>query len=229
MAIAVAPEPLSPGRDTMIVRNDAARSVPGLTRVKVLGAALRLIDSGGLGALTMRRLGEDLGVEGMAVYHYVSGRDDLLDGVVDMMTAEVAAAALPAGSIDWQHYLHLIAAGFRGVLTTHPAAFPLLLTHPSSAGDWWLRAPLRDPAWHQAFLNTLQRCGFRAVDSGTAYRWFTSFLAGHLLLESASINADPLRDDPQAALRRAAEGQHDFDDSIAVLTSRLSLLQRGTA
>lgn len=210
----------------MTVRTDA-HSTPGLTRAKVLEAALRLIDGDGLGALTMRRLGEDLGVEGMAVYHYVSGRDDLLDGVVAVMTNEVAATALSTDSSDWQHYLHLIAAGFRGVLATHPAAFPLLLTHPAAAGGWWLRAPLRDPAWHDVFLNTLQRCGFRSADSSTAYRWFTSLLSGHLLLESASINADPLRQDPEAALRRATEGQQDFDASIRALTARLALLQHG--
>lgn len=207
----------------MAPRYSPVGSPAGLNRDRVLGAAVNLIDDSGLAGLTMRRLGEYLGVEAMAVYHYVSGRDDLLDGVVGVITGDVVSVTLSGDSTDWQRYLHLLAMGLRGVAAAHPAVFPLLLTHPRG-GDWWLRPPLRDPSWHHAFVTTLLRCGFRQVDCSTAYRWFTSFLAGQLIPESTSVTSTPLDDDPEAALRRAAEGQSDFDASFDALITRLASL-----
>lgn len=193
----------------------------GLSRQRVLDAAIALIGSDGLAALTMRRLGHSLVVEAMAIYHYVRGRDDLLTGITQVLTADIAAATLPRGGTDWVGYLRSVGAGFRAVLVAHPAAFALLMTHPVS-GQWWLRAPMNDPAWHRRFVETLLRCGFAPERADTAYRMFTSFLAGTLALEGVSLTAHPLQDDPHAALRRAVQGQADFDSSFAALIAHLT-------
>lgn len=197
----------------------------GLNRVRVLSAAIDLIDGDGLGALTMRRLGEVLGVEGMAIYHYIAGREELLDGVVEVVTADVAAVTLPEHSRDWRTYLRSLADGFTEVTTAHPGVFALLLTHPAG-GEWWLRPPMRDPSWHTKFVATLLRCGFNAAGCSTTYRWFTSFLTGQLLPQATSVTTDPLIENPQAALRRSAEYQADFESSFASLIDRLAPLAR---
>lgn len=196
----------------------------GLTRHRVLHAAVDLIDRDGLPALTMRRLGQMLGVEGMALYHYVTGRDDLLDGVVAVVTTDAATVSLPISSKDWRHYLRRLSAELRRVLIVHPSVFPLLATHPAAA-QWWLRAPLLDSAWHQDFIGTLRRCGFADTGASTAYRVFTSFLTGQLLLDSASLTTHPLNQDPQFAQRRLAESQTDFDTTLDRLIQYVSDLQ----
>ena len=70
-----------------------------LSRERVLRAGVALADSGGLESLTMRRLGEDLGVEAMSLYKHVANKDALLDGMVDLVFAEIE---LPAGDTDWR-------------------------------------------------------------------------------------------------------------------------------
>lgn len=168
-----------------------------LTRARVVQAAIAVIDTYGSAGLTMRRVGDYLGVEAMALYHYVAGRDDLLDGVVATVVEDLAAVPVAAESRDWPGYLRRIAHGVRRLALAHPAVFPLMITRPCGAS--WLRAPLRDPAWAASFLSTLRGCGFSDSASGDAYRAFTSFLTGHLLLEAVSRQPDPTR--PAVAMR----------------------------
>ena len=70
-----------------------------LSRDRVLEAAIALADEGGIERLTMRRLGEDLGVEAMSLYNHVSNKEDLLNGMIDALFAEIA---LPLGGADWK-------------------------------------------------------------------------------------------------------------------------------
>ena len=60
-----------------------------LSRERVLRAAIALADQGGLESLSMRKLGQELGVEAMSLYHHVANKDDLLDGIVDAVTSEI--------------------------------------------------------------------------------------------------------------------------------------------
>ncbi|HEX7171401.1 MAG TPA: TetR family transcriptional regulator, partial [Candidatus Limnocylindria bacterium] len=75
------------------------RSREPLSRHRVLQAAMSLADREGLGALTMRRLGAELGVEAMSLYKHVSDKDDILDGIVDLV---VAAIEVPGDGADWR-------------------------------------------------------------------------------------------------------------------------------
>jgi len=76
----------------------AQRRVP-LSRERVLQTAFRLADQGGLESVSMRKLGQELGVEGMAMYYYFANRDQIIDGIVDLVFAEID---LPAGDGDWK-------------------------------------------------------------------------------------------------------------------------------
>src|SRR5918998_5082061 len=158
-----------------------------LGREQILREAVRLIDTEGRDRLTMRRLGSELGVEAMALYRYIPGREQLLDGVVEYVMNELyhetMTEELPG---SWQEYLQRMAHGVRTIAVPHPKVFPLVATRPPAAP--WLRPPLRSLRWVESFLVSLQRFGFTDVRCVGIYRSFSTFLLGHLLLESATID-----------------------------------------
>ena len=90
-----------------------------LSRDRVLRAAVALADAGGVDALSMRRLAQDLGVVPMALYKHVSSKDELLDGMVDLLVAELAPP--PAGT-DWKTAIRERVLSARRVWQRHPWA-----------------------------------------------------------------------------------------------------------
>ncbi len=120
---------------------DKMRAAKGLDRDTIVRAALESIDRHGAQGLTMRGLGQDLGVEAMSLYRYVSGREDLLEGVVAMLLEGIHVAVDDRLGGTWQGYLQALANAVRQIAVDHPAAFPLVATrHPAAP---WLRPPLR--------------------------------------------------------------------------------------
>ena len=95
-----------------------------LTRQRIVEAALRYIDDRGLDALSMHKLGAELGVKGMSLYNHVASKDDLLDGVVELLWSEVESAA-PTRD-DWREGFRLFAHALRDVVRRHPNAAPLI-------------------------------------------------------------------------------------------------------
>ncbi len=229
--------------DAARVRGEAAPSerVP-LTRERIVDAAIAFIDDQGLPGLSMRRLGTLLGVEAMSLYRYVPGREQLLDMVVERIVDEMEAdpEVFDTPQHGWQDYLQRLAHGVRRVALTHPKVFPLVASRPAEAP--WLRPPLRSLRWVEAFLDGLGREGFSDQASVEAYRAFTSFLLGHLLLEVAVLGADlgPLdvvEEDtakslaPYPNVRRLSEHLREnhsaveFEDSLENLLQRLALIR----
>ena len=157
---------------------------------RIVATAIAFIDEHGLPGLTMRRLGEALGVEAMSLYRYVPGRENLLDAVVEAITAqlEVDPEVRHEPSDGWEDFLVRLAHGVRRVALSHPKVFPLVASRPLEAP--WLRPPLRSLEWVERFLTGLQQEGFSDDDAVGAYRAFTSFLLGHLLLEVSNLGAD---------------------------------------
>jgi uncharacterized protein (TIGR02271 family) len=138
-----------------------------LDEQRIVAAAVRFIDERGLRELTMRRLGAYLGVEGMALYRYVPGREALLDAVVESVVDELYSdpdvlLEAPAG---WVDYLQRLAHGLRRIALAHPEVFPLVATRPPAAG-------------------------FSDADAAAVYRAFSSFLLGHLLLEVSALGVE---------------------------------------
>ncbi|WP_461048301.1 TetR/AcrR family transcriptional regulator [Terrabacter koreensis] len=168
---------------TAASQGSAARAP--LSRARIVETAIGLIDTEGVSALTMRRLGAALDVEAMALYRYVNGREDLLEAVVDALvnSIEIPTTAHLQPVDGWQAFLQVLAHNVRRVAIEHPAAFPLIATrHPAAP---WLRPPLRSLRMVEAFLTGLEARGFSEQQAVGAYRSFTSFLLGHLLLEAA--------------------------------------------
>lgn len=163
---------------------------PPLSRRLILSTAVGLMDSEGAQGLTMRRLGEALGVEAMSLYHHVNGREDLLEGVVDQLVDQIRvnpASGQPPNT-GWQSVMQLMAHEVRELALAHPKIFPLIATrHPAAP---WLRPPLRSLRVVEEFLSALTSRGLSDVQAARAYRSFTSFLLGHLLLEAASSGAE---------------------------------------
>lgn len=232
-------------------RGDAASVMPAaepgsgtarLDRRRILGAAIAMIDQDGLRSLTMRRLGTYLGVEGMALYHYVSGREELLDGIVESVVDELYGDPdVHLSSPQWQEYMQRLAHGVRRIALAHPQVFPLVATRPPAAP--WVRPPLRSLRWMESFLQTLKDCGFSDRAAVSAYQGFSSFLLGHLLLEVSAQGADigPIDDpDPGPAKKSDLDGYpllkrlqpqlsedrsaETFADSLELLIDRLETL-----
>ena len=213
-----------------------------LGRDQILREAVRLIDSEGRDRLTMRRLGSELGVEAMALYRYIPGREQLLDGVVEYVMNELYQKTMTQDlSGSWQEYLQRMAHGVRDICTAHPRVFPLVATRPPAAP--WLRPPLRSLRWVEGFLASLHEFGFSEQKSVRIYRSFSTFLLGHLLLESATVDlgADVELDDDieffetndlsqyprlmalEAELR--SDGyEEEFEDALEELLNRIEVV-----
>ncbi|OMQ14699.1 TetR family transcriptional regulator [Modestobacter sp. VKM Ac-2676] len=203
----------------------------GLDRERILQAAIGFIDEHGLSALTMRRLGAALGVEAMALYRYVPGREDLLDGVVDTVVESLFDDDEPDDirlehAIGWQDYLMRLGHGVRRIALAHPAVFPLVASRPPAAP--WVRPPLRSLRMVEAFLRTLCDSGFSDQAAVAAYRAYSSFLLGHLLLEVTQIGAQvSLLDQPEGDPE--AQRATDLTDYPALLRTEPLLSQDKSA
>jgi len=180
----------------------------------------------------------------MAMYHYVHGREDMLDGIVEFVMDDLYGDPdVHMDTDNWQDYLVRLAHGVRRIALAHPQVFPLVATRPPAAP--WVRPPLRSLRWMESFLVTLDRCGFDGAAAVAAYRGFSSFLLGHLLLEVSARGADigPIESDlPKSghaagltgyprlqSLESALSEDHsaeEFEESLDNLLDRLNLLRR---
>ena len=159
-----------------------------LDRETIVRAAIQFIDREGAQGLTMRALAHDLGVGPMALYRYVSGREDLLEAVVAELLDGVQHDLDEELASTWQGYLQTLAHAVRRIAVEHAPAFPLVATrHPAAP---WLRPPLRSLDLVEDFLQTLAGHGFTDPQTVGAYRAFSSFLLGQLLLEAATRGAE---------------------------------------
>lgn len=161
-----------------------------ISRERIIDAAIAAADNDGLAAVTMRRLAADLQVEAMSLYHYLRSRDELLEAIIEQLLQPLCDE--PTVRHDWQDYLRWLARVTRGIARRHPRLFPLVATSNPAAP--WVRPPLRSLDVIEDFLSTLRRHGFSAEQTVLAYRSFTSFLLGQLLLEIVPLSGPPAMD-----------------------------------
>ena len=145
-----------------------------LNRERVLRAAIALADAGGIESLTMRKLGEQLGVEAMSLYNHVASKDDLLDGMVDAVFSEID---LPSGGPDWKTAMRARAISARQALSRHPWAIGLMESR-TSPGPATLRH-------HDTVLGTLREAGFSIKLAAHAYSALDSYSDGFALQEAS--------------------------------------------
>jgi AcrR family transcriptional regulator len=143
-----------------------------LNRDRVLRAALELADEGGTGALTMQRIGRRLGVEAMSLYRHVRNKDDILDGMVDVVFAEIE---LPADRSSWRTVLRARSISARAALRRHPWAITLMESR-MAPGPANLRS-------HEDTLSVLLESGCSATMATHAYNLVDSYVLGFALQE----------------------------------------------
>jgi AcrR family transcriptional regulator len=147
------------------------RAVP-LTRQRALDAAIALADAGGIDALTMRKLAQALDVEAMSLYHHVANKDDILDGMVDSVFAEIE---LPVADIDWTTAMLQRARSLRAALVRHPWAIGIMESRRAPGP-----ATLRH---HDAVIGCCRRAGFSVEMSAHAFSLLDSYIYGFVLQE----------------------------------------------
>jgi AcrR family transcriptional regulator len=196
-------------------RHDGVSTAVGtgkITRDVVLATALHLIDRDGADALSMRRLGQALGRDPMALYRYAPNKAALLDGVTEIVLTQLSVD--PADP-DWAGQLRAVGRDFRRLALAHPHVVPLLVTRPL-ATPLGLRPrgtlrPLED------ILTLLTRAGFSGADALHVYRALFGFLYGHVLNELQELveNPDETDDVLRLGLYRLPIGEFPLLRSLA--------------
>jgi AcrR family transcriptional regulator len=102
-------------------------------RSLIIDQAIALADENGLAAVSMRAVGQRLGLSSMAIYPYVGNKEALLDGMVDRLLGELLPAA--AAGCPWQERLRATAHAVRSLARRHPGAYPLIMSHPTATED----------------------------------------------------------------------------------------------
>ncbi len=154
-----------------------------LNRERVLRAAVELADEGGIESLTMRELGLRLGVEAMSLYNHVANKDDMLDGMVDLVVGEID---LPSDEVDWKDAMRRRAISAQAVFSRHPWASALVDSRESSGLE-----RLRYFEW---VIGTLRRAGFPIELAAHAFSLLDSYIYGfgrQQLNMSAGGGAEP--------------------------------------
>lgn len=147
--------------------NAGPESRAPLTRERVLRAAVALADEAGIDSLTMRELGLRLGVEAMSLYNHAANKDDILDGMVDLVVGEIG---LPADPADWKEAMRQRAISARAVFSLHPWASVLMDSRQSSGP-----ARLHYFDW---VVGTLRRAGFSLELAARAFSLVDSYIYG---------------------------------------------------
>ncbi|WP_373047028.1 TetR/AcrR family transcriptional regulator C-terminal domain-containing protein [Vulgatibacter sp.] len=145
-----------------------------LTRERVLRAAVEAADEGGVASLSMRKLAERLGVEAMSLYHHVANKEEILDGMVDLVFAEFD---LPGGRTGWKQAMRKRALSARAALTRHPWAIGLLDSRKNPGP-----ATLRH---HDQVLGCLRRGGFSIALAAHAFSALDSYIYGFAMQEQS--------------------------------------------
>ena len=145
-----------------------------LSRDQVLRAAVGLADEGGIDALSMRKLGQALGVEAMSLYNHVKGKPDLVDGMIDIVFSEIG---LPADGSGWKQAMRERAVSARQVLGRHRWAIGLMESRQSPGP-----ATFRH---HEAVLSCLRAAGFSVELTAHAYSLLDSYIYGFALQEAS--------------------------------------------
>ena len=143
-----------------------------LSRERVLRTALKLADRDGIESMSMRKLGDELGVEAMSLYNHVANKDDLLDGLIDIVFGEIV---VPPPSAGWRTAMRERAIAARKTLKKHPWALGVMESRRRPGP-----ANLRH---HDGVLAALRTDGFSVEMAAHAYSLLDAYIYGFTLNE----------------------------------------------
>ncbi len=182
-----------------------ARRLP-LTRGAVLEAALRLVDAEGVEALSMRKLGRELGVEAMSLYNHIPNKAALLDGLVEHVISKVEPRS-PTGG--WDEEVRELARTYRRAALQHPNVVPLIVMRPFNTLT--ALGPL------ERGLAVFRRAGFDDEAALHAFRTVTSFASGYTLGESGGFFGEHRPLDTASVIEPADLDPDQFPNLIELL------------
>ncbi|MCA1716927.1 MAG: TetR/AcrR family transcriptional regulator C-terminal domain-containing protein [Actinobacteria bacterium] len=153
-----------------------------ISREQIVAAAIGLADREGIGALTMAKVGAELGVEAMSLYNHFPNKGALLDGIAEAL---VAGIGMPEGHEDWEDFLKEALRSVRRLAREHPGLFPLVLD----------RAPdlLAEARLIEAYLGLQREAGFSGEQAMVAFQVLSSFAIGYALSEIRGFALQPGR------------------------------------
>jgi len=157
---------------------------PRLNHDRIVRAAIALVDREGLEGLSMRKLGNELEVEAMALYYYFQGKDALLDAIVEAVVAEMGDAP---ESGDWKERLHERFRSYRRLAQAHPHIFPLVGKRAVRSAE--ALAPV------EHMLEILRGAGFGPEEALHGFRALSSFAYGYALAEVVGFALEPSKDE----------------------------------
>ncbi len=158
-------------------KSDVTEEAPGrerLTRERIIEAALRVMDEEGLEAVTMRRIGRELGVEAMSLYNHVEDKDHILEGVTERVMNEFE---FPASTDHWAEDARAMSREWRRLLSLHPSVCQLLAER---------HKPLEGLATYRAMdsaLGVLRRAGLSVRDAAQAFNALGGYILGFVMME----------------------------------------------
>jgi AcrR family transcriptional regulator len=153
-----------------------------------------LADRDGVGALTMRALGAELGVEAMSLYKHVANKDEILDGIVELIVGQIE---IPRAHEPWKQAMRRRAESGRDALRRHSWAIGLLEAR-GSRGPAALR-------YTEAILGNLRSAGFSLDDAAHAFWLLDSYVYGHVIQETSLAPASPSEDRAEARASAAEQ------------------------
>ncbi|NQU38247.1 MAG: TetR/AcrR family transcriptional regulator C-terminal domain-containing protein, partial [Actinobacteria bacterium] len=155
------------------MKRTRVKSHPPLTRERALQAATELADAGGLEAVTMRRLAQEIGVEAMSLYYHFANKDAVLDGMADLVFGEILLP--PIESPDWRISMRERALSMRNVILSHPWAMAIMESR-TSPGPATL-------GHHNAVIGCLRHSGFTIPMAAHAFSVMDAYIFGFVLSE----------------------------------------------
>ena len=215
-------------------KRTATRRKRPLSRERILRAALALADRDGIAAVTMRRVAGRLGVEAMSLYNHVQNKDDLVDGIIDLVVSEIE---LPKPGGDWRDAMRRRAVSTHDVLLRHPWAAQLVGSRPSP-GPAMLR-------YVDATLACLVEAGFSYALADHAWNAMDNHIYGFTVQElrfpfepdeyaevaKASLDLIPAEQYPhlralaQEVISGRHSGLHDFTLGLDLILDGLERLR----
>src|SRR3989442_1790646 len=153
---------------------------PHLSKRRILEAAVKVMDENGLEAVTMRRLGRELGVEAMSLYNHVEDKHAILEGLCEAVMAEYE---FPALTDDWLADARAGATAWRRLLKPHPNVIPLFAERHKPMTSVDALKPM------EGAFDILRRAGLSGHDVVQAFRAFGGYIMGFVLMETGNLYA----------------------------------------
>lgn len=190
--------------------NAGSRRRTPLTRERVLQTAVRRADASGIESLSMRKLGQELGVEAMALYHHFANKEDLVNGMVDLVFGEIE---LPASAGNWRTAMRQRAIAVRDALLRHRWAIGLMESRR--------RPGIANLRHHDAVIGSLRAGGFDIAMAAHAYSLLDSYIYGFALtkMNLPFESSDDIADVAQSMLEPFTPDE--FPNIVEILTDHV--------